>query len=126
MNADDFIGTRYFGITISIEKYNFARMELRTARPSFILFAILLAASISLQCTKDESVQPVLDIHPDFQPLVDLFVTEATQRGINLTIDNLILQYDPGLSQFTCAECNSSESLEKVQKQILVNPNSNI
>ncbi|MBK8501072.1 MAG: hypothetical protein IPL46_02070 [Saprospiraceae bacterium] len=95
-------------------------------RPPIILLMILVFTWMTLQCTKEEPFLPVLDIHPDFQPLVDLFEEEASKRGINLTVDNLILQYDTSLTQFICAECNSSESVNRVQKQILVNPNNRI
>jgi hypothetical protein len=98
-------------------------MKYYGSRPPIILLTILFFACVSLHCTKEEPLQPILDIHPDFQPLVDLFEEESSQRDINLTIDNLILQYDTSLTQFTCAECNSSESVDKVQKQIRVNPN---
>jgi hypothetical protein len=78
---------------------------------------------IALQCNKEDSFEPVLDIHPDFQPIINQFINEAKQRGISLDIENLVLQYDTTLSLFTCADCNSAADPARVQKEIRVNPN---
>lgn len=87
-------------------------------------FFVLISLSLLLflQCKKEETFEPVLEIHSDFQPLVDLFVTEALQRGINIRIDNLILQYDNSIGQNLCGECNSLADPGQVQKEIRVNP----
>jgi len=74
-----------------------------------------------LQCKKEETLEPVLGIHPDFQPIVDLFVSEAAQRGVEIKLDNLILRYDSDLSESICGQCNSLSDPDKVQKEIQVN-----
>lgn len=85
------------------------------------LFSLCLYLSLFTYCQEDDPIQPIVDIHPDFQSIVDLFVLEATSRGKEIHIDNLILQYDQGLDQNTCGECNSLAGLNEVQKQIRVN-----
>ncbi len=86
-------------------------------------FILLFALILSLQCRKAELFVPVYDVHPDFQVLVDKFISEAAQQGIVVSISNLILQYDTSLDMLICGECNSLGDPGKVQKQIRVNPN---
>ncbi|MCB0664577.1 MAG: hypothetical protein KDC80_02090 [Saprospiraceae bacterium] len=90
--------------------------HLISKRLPFCLCLLLFA-----HCQQDEPIQPIVDIHPDFQSIVDLFVLEAAGRGKEIEIDNLILQYAGALDQNICGECNSLASLDRVQKEIRVN-----
>lgn len=87
---------------------------------TFLLISTFLF--LFLNCKKEENLEPVLDIHPDFQPIVDLFKTEAAQRGLEIKMDNLILRYDSDLTETICGQCNSLADLNRVQKEIRVNP----
>jgi len=83
---------------------------------------IFISLFLFLHCKKEETFDPVLDIHPDFQPIVDLFVSEAAQRGAEIKLDNLILRYDSDLTEAICGQCNSLADPDRFQKEIRVNP----
>jgi hypothetical protein len=74
-------------------------------------------------CQDKNSFTPVLNIPPEFQPAVDNFIAAAAQRGHNITINNLIINYDSALSTIYCANSNVTSSQNDIQKIISLNPN---
>jgi hypothetical protein len=74
-------------------------------------------------CSHKNDFTPVLSILPEFQPYVDSFVSAASERGYNITINNLIITYDSSISNIYCAYSNVTSAANDVQKIIYVNPN---
>jgi hypothetical protein len=72
---------------------------------------------------EDEDFSPVVDIPEDFKGDVAAFVYEAEQRGIILTIDNLIIKYDASVTGLACAKCNSASSTKDLQKIVSMRMN---
>lgn len=84
------------------------------------IYLILAFVAIILSCGK-ESFEPVYDVHEDFQDLVDSFSLEAAKRGVEVSLDNLILTYDSDLENWKCGQCNSLSSLNQEQKVVMIN-----
>ena len=85
---------------------------------------ILVACVIILGgCQAEIDFTPVLSIPAQFQPSVDSFVAAASERGYNITVDNLIITYDSSLSSALCAGSNVTSSENNIQKIIYINPN---
>ncbi len=78
----------------------------------FILFA---------SCNKESQFIPVYDVPQEFQPLIDTFVIEASKRGLQIELSNLIIKYDENLDAGICGRCNSLGSTTEVQKEIIFN-----
>ena len=74
----------------------------------------------------EHGFEPVYDVTADLQIHVDTFLDEAALRGHEITIDNLIVEYDSELASSTCGLCNSQSTSRDVQKVIKVNPNCTI
>ena len=70
----------------------------------------------------ERGFEPVYDVAEDLQIQVDTFLEEAAVRGYELTINNLILEYDPELAPSTCGTCNSHSASNSIQKVISINP----
>jgi hypothetical protein len=77
-----------------------------------------------LGCTKDteEESVAVYDVPDEYQVVVDRFLEEATIRGIDLRIHNLIIRNDPQLAFDACGDCNSLDPNATSQKIIRLNP----
>lgn len=75
-----------------------------------------------LGCQHENDFVPVLDIPAEFRPYVDSFVVAASERGVNITLDNLIITYDSSLSVAYCANSNVISSQNNIQKIIFLNP----
>ncbi len=85
---------------------------------------ILVACTFFLcGCKAETDFMPVVNIPAEFQPCVDSFVVAASERGQNITINNLIIQYDSSLSNAYCANSNVISSKNNVQKIIYINAN---
>jgi hypothetical protein len=84
----------------------------------YLPFLIIL----SLSC-EEEDFTPIVDIPEDFKYEVAAFVHEAEQRGIVITIDNLIIKYDPAVDGSSCAKCNSAAVGKDIQKIISMRTN---
>ena len=80
-----------------------------------LLFFIIAFAG----CEKDD-FEPVYNVPEEFQPIIDTFIIEAKQRGLNYNITNLIVTYDETLDISYCATCND-KSNANAQKIIAIN-----
>jgi hypothetical protein len=69
-------------------------------KKSYILLLLLLAI---LSCQKVPD--PELKIPTEVQPYIDSFVAEAKKRGIDIKIDNLIVEFGNTNGDFVCALC---------------------
>ncbi len=85
----------------------------------FAIAAILVL--LILSCKKESNEKFIVDINPEFKPVVDSFVKAATDRNYSITIDNLIIKYDSALDSRYCAASNVISTTNNVQKTILVN-----
>lgn len=74
----------------------------------------------------EQGFEPIYDVTGDLQIQVDTFLEEATIRGHEFTIDNLIIEYDSGLALSTCGTCNSYSKSNDIQKVIKINPSCTI
>ena len=81
-------------------------------RVKICLMAILLLAA----CDRNDDFKPVYDVPADIQPFIDSFIHEASLRGVEITITNLIVTYDDNPSNAVCGSCNSSASVSDIQK----------
>jgi hypothetical protein len=97
-------------------------MELRDKSYLSAMLCSLLITIFAIGCSKEE-FRPVYDVPEEYQPFIDAFVREASNRGYALTIDNLIIDFDPTIEAPHCAQCNSSSMDKEVQKIISINPN---
>jgi hypothetical protein len=86
------------------------------------ILTFFLGAIFLIHCREENTLEPIYDVHPDLQPMVDLFISEAAQRGVTIVIPNLILQYDTSLDEQVCGQCSSLGDPAKIQKVIRVNP----
>ena len=87
-------------------------------------FSIALTLLFLLQgCSKEESQLLIFKVPEDFLPIVEKFEMEAQIHGIDLRIENLIVQYDSMLNEPICATCNSTSTDLSQQKIININPN---
>lgn len=66
---------------------------------------------------------PIYDVAEDLQIHVDAFLEEGATRGHELSINNLIVEYDPELAFPTCGLCNSHSTSNDIQKVVTINPN---
>jgi len=83
-----------------------------------MLKSLLLVAIILLfACKKDKDF--VYDVPQEFEPIVQRFISEATARGHQVTINNLIIKYDLSNTSF-CATSNVITSGNDVQKIISI------
>jgi hypothetical protein len=89
------------------------------ARIAVILSALIVGLA-SAGCGR--GFEPTYDVDGDLQVQVDRFLEEAAMRGHDLTISNLIMEYDPELAVPTCGTCNSHSQSNDVQKVIGINP----
>lgn len=74
----------------------------------------------------EQGFEPIYEVTGDLRIHVDTFLAEAAIRGHDLTIDNLIIEYDPELASSTCGICNSHSQSNDIQKVIKINPNCTI
>ncbi|MDH3648458.1 MAG: hypothetical protein OEQ53_02190 [Saprospiraceae bacterium] len=88
------------------------------------IFFFTILCTYLAACQDDDSIDfiPVYDVPEDYQEIVDLFVDEAAVRGIELTIDNLIVLEDPDLPFDLCGSCNASDLNIKVQRIVSIHP----
>jgi hypothetical protein len=87
-----------------------------------LILIVHVAAFIS-SCDHNEPFEPEFYIHENFEGYVEAFIEEASIRGIDIEIDNLIIDYDSTLLSPYCGECNSHKRNVNFQKFIHVNPN---
>jgi hypothetical protein len=73
-------------------------------------------------CSHTNDFIPVFDVPAEFQPYVDSFETAASERGYNITVNNLIIAYDSSVSNTYCAVSNTTSAENNVQKIIYINP----
>ena len=45
-------------------------------------------------CASKDDFEAVYDVPEEFEPIVETFIIEAASRGVDLTINNLIIRYD--------------------------------
>ncbi|MFM9908199.1 MAG: hypothetical protein ACKVOW_02555 [Chitinophagaceae bacterium] len=83
---------------------------------------LLLAIVFFIGCKKETKFSPVYDVPENFQIYVKNFLQEASSRGYQYTIDNLIVKYDSSLAAATCGKVNVISSENNVQKIISLNP----
>jgi hypothetical protein len=84
-----------------------------------IPFILILVA---LGCSHEDEFNPVYDVPEEFQPVVETFIFEASHRGIEIEMNNLIIQYDNKLEEPFCGQCNDASKGKPVQKIISINP----
>ena len=58
----------------------------------FFCLVLLLGA-----CSSEDAFEPVYDVPEEFQPIVETFLAEASVRGYEFEINNLIIAYDDEL-----------------------------
>ena len=87
-----------------------------------LLWLICISALIA-GCTKSESFVPVYSVPAEFVAHVNSFQTEAATRGINITLNNLIIEYDSSMPLSDCARANVISADPRIQKKISINPN---
>src|SRR5688572_22506613 len=86
------------------------------------LLSLLFSAMIA-GCSKEVDFVPVYDVPDEYQPFVDAFLREASDRGYSTQINNLIIDYDGSLAAPHCAGCNSTSIEKNIQKIVSINPN---
>ena len=72
-----------------------------------------------------EELDPVYQVPDEIQPYVDKFLEEASKRGFDYQIDNLIIQYDNELGAEVCGVCSSNSQVPSQQRIIRINPKCN-
>jgi hypothetical protein len=77
-------------------------------KKSYILLLLLLSF---LSCQKVPD--PELKIPVEVQPFVDSFIAEAKKRGIDIKIDNLIVEFGDANGDFVCGRCKSLTTKQK-------------
>lgn len=84
-----------------------------------VIFLLILTA-----CSRDndDDFKPVYDVPKELQPIVETFIYEASQRGVSLSITNLIIQYSE-VAGGVCGSCNSNSLSDKVQKVVTIHAN---
>lgn len=75
---------------------------------------------ICLGCSKDED-ELIYNVPEEFQPIVEKFLEEASVRGFNYEITNLIITYSDELDIKYCGTCNSNIVNMSTQKIISIN-----
>ena len=84
-----------------------------------MLRKILIACLIIIPgCGKKNGF--VYDVPAEFDPVVKKFISEAKARGINITINNLIIKRDSALSFSFCGMSNTISAVNDVQKIISI------
>ena len=86
------------------------------------LLSLFLSAMIT-GCSKEVDFVPVYDVPAEYQPFVDAFIREASDRGNSIVINNLIINFNGNIEAPHCAGCNSASKEKNVQKIISINPN---
>ena len=84
---------------------------------------LVVSVIIVFACNSKKDFTPVFNVAAEFKPMVDSFIAAALQRGYNIKIDNLIIQYDSTLADVYCANANVTSSSNDIQKMIAVNSN---
>lgn len=69
-------------------------------------------------CDRNDGFTPVYNVPEEIQPIIDAFIHEASIRGVNITINNLIVTYDDDPANAVCGSCNSSSPATDIQKII--------
>ncbi len=82
------------------------------------LFLCLLLAT---GCDEKEEFHPVYEVPAQLDSYVASFIAEASARGFDYKIDNLIIRYDATLSGPVCGQCNEVTKKNNVQKIITIN-----
>src|SRR6478736_9778153 len=89
----------------------------------YMIKKILVAGFILLgACSHKNDFIPVLNVPAEFQPYVDSFKAAASERGYNITVNNLIIAYDSSVSNTYCAISNTTSAENNIQKTIYINP----
>jgi hypothetical protein len=86
-----------------------------------LLKTFIATTFIALGCKDEERPSFTSQIDPALNKFVESFLSEAANRGLLLTADNLILKFDETLDEPVCGQCNSIET-KKIQKIVQVNP----
>jgi len=89
-------------------------------KSTILLSCIFLIGSFLAGC--GHGFEPIYDVAEDLQVHVDRFREEAAVRAYELTINNLIIEYDAALPPSTCGICNSHSRSNDIQKVIRINP----
>lgn len=87
-----------------------------------IVFLLLITTWLLNSCSSKSEFDPIYDVPDEFQPIVEKFIQEAVDHGLNLEIDNLIIVYDPDIESTYCGTCNSKDQNSNIQKIISINP----
>ena len=80
----------------------------------------ILIACIIIVVGCQKKIDFVYNVPQEFEPYVQKFITEAKARGHNISINNLIIQYEDSQSFQYCAASNVISSQNDVQKIIYV------
>ena len=91
-----------------------------SGRKIYSLFMYTFTGIILTGCSRE--FEPVYSVPEDIQPYIDTFITEAQNRGNDIVINNLIIEYDSLLDIITCGNCNETTKDNNVQKIIRINP----
>src|SRR4051812_13444829 len=83
------------------------------------LICLLTFLAFTIGCTRDDEFVPQYQVPEKYQPLIDLFITEAAAHGVTLDVNNLILKEDTLPSQ-RCGSCNSNSLKKNIQKLIII------
>ena len=94
-------------------------MRNKDLKSRYIPFFILLVIS----CSTD-SDQPIYSVSEEFEPYVTKFIQEGANRGFNLSINNLIMEFGEPDKEEYCGECIYAPKDPTVQRRIIINANS--
>jgi Putative phage metallopeptidase len=74
---------------------------------------LLLSLGCLLLTCKAPQPAPEYRVPEDVEPFVRLFEAEARKRGIDMTIDNLIVEFAKPENDLVCGMCRSGQSRQK-------------
>ncbi len=82
---------------------------------------LFLGLLLVIGCNDKNEFQPVYEVPAEFDLYVASFIEEASARGFDYQIDNLIIRYDAALTGPVCGQCNEVTKNNNVQKIISIN-----
>jgi hypothetical protein len=71
-------------------------------------------------CRKESATQSVYRIEPKLQTYLDLFVSEGRQRGVDLVLKNLIIEFGKNTDEGICGTCRQTPSDPDLQRTIII------
>lgn len=84
-----------------------------------VLLVSLFVMSL-VGCRKDSDSTTVYKVSPVFQSYLDSFIAEGKQRGVTLTLSNLIIEFGTATDEGNCGTCRQTVSDPTVQRIIVI------